>query len=361
MSSVAVYKKFVNEDIEIPSGEYQKKFVKGQKKLMKIFMSPKLETLLKKMLMTADFKAKQVARRILNIDNEEENLFDISYLDLDKDKDDSISYMPANRAWYKLAFANQEEADKTPAPNCEMWTGSGRQSMTVGKLINKLFEDTFHDVAIDSFVKAFKAEVAATMIYNNFKLVKGEEIRKWYAETNYYKDPSHASSNGGGTLNGSCMRYEGGGKNCQKFFDIYVDNPDKCGMLILTNNQNKLLGRAIVWFDLKKPTGGVFMDRIYTVKQSDEELFKKYAQEQGWLYKYNQGPSDYSYMEKGQRVNKSVAVQLKGKKFSAYPYMDTLKYYNPTTGRLGSDPGNPVADTKRLKLESTGGSSSSID
>jgi hypothetical protein len=104
------------------------------------------------------------------------------------------------------------------------------------------------------------------------------------------------------------------------------------------------------------------MDRIYVVRQSDEELFKKYAQEQGWIYKHSQQAYDGTYMENGQKVNKSLALKLvPGGDYKYYPFMDTLKYYNPTTGRLGSDPGNPVEGTKRLKLEGGAGQTTRVD
>lgn len=354
MENVAYYKKFINESDDL--GNDLKKFVKGQKRLLKLFISPTLEKILSKMMKTADFQAKAVANRILNIDKEDENLFDISYLDIDREKDDSVTFISAQRAWVKSNFQNQEEADQKPSPGSELWTTSGRQSLSIGKLVNKLF-DNFSEIAVDKFVNAYKAEIAAITIYDRFKLVRGEDIKFWYAEKNYF------TAGGSGTLLGSCMRYDGtsGGKSCQQYFDIYTKNPEKCALLILTNRDNKLLGRALVWSNLRKPTDKTFMDRIYTVKQSDVELFKKYAQEQGWLYKNEQRADDVSYIEDGQRVNKSMAVQLNPGTYKYYPYMDSLKYYNPTTGRLGSDPGNKPEGTKRFKLDGTGGNANQID
>lgn len=353
MSTLSPYNKFINEDV-LEGDPNKPKFVKGEKKLLKLFISTKMETMLKKMLKTADFQAKAVASRILNIDKDpEENLFDISYIDIDKD--DSISYIPSNRAWGKWGFTNQEQADIRLPDNSDIWTSTQRQSMSIGKLVNKLFDD-FSEIAAISALSA----VTNLSIYDRFKLVKGEDIRFWYAESNYYKEPG---TNGGG-LGQSCMRYDSSskeGKNCQSFFDIYCKNPEKCQLLILTNQNNKLLGRALVWSNLRKPTDRVFMDRIYVTKQSDAELFKKYAMEQGWIYKYDQQAYDHSYMDAGTRVNKSIAVQLKPAEYKTYPFMDTLKYYNPTTGRLGSDPGNPVEGTKRWKLEGGGGAPQRVD
>ena len=345
----------LNEDIDTGTmtGGEPRKFVKGERRLMKVFISPRLQDILGKITKTGTFQSKAVANRILGLKNTDE-LFDISYLDIDKEKDDSITFMPVNRAWLKMAFPDQETADKEPSPACEMWTAAGRQPLSVGKLVNRLFDD-FKDESIAKFVDSYKAEVAAIMIYNRFKEVKGEDIRFWYAESNY-------ASPGTPGLANSCMRYDGttNGTNCQPFFDIYCKNPEKCSLLILTDHRNKLIGRAVVWHDLRKPTAKTFMDRIYVTKQSDAELFKKYAQEQGWLYKYDQQAQDASYMEDGKRVQKSIAIALKPVDHKKYPYMDTLKFYNPSTGRLGSDAGNPVDGTKRYKCESGTGQPSQI-
>lgn len=338
------YKNFLNEINEAKP----EKFVK-EKKLLKIFISPRLLVILNNMIKTGDFQVKTVANRIIGLTKTDNELFDISYFDMEEGKNDFISFMPASRAWRSMNFKDQEEANIDPDIDCPMWKGSGRQSLAAGKLVNKLF-DNFSDMAIEKFVNAFRAEISALFIFNNFRVVKGEDIRNWYHEKNYSTNPI-------GNLNQSCMRYN----NCQSFFDLYCKNPDKCGLLILTDYNQKLIGRALVWFGLRKPTDKTFMDRIYVNKPSDEELFKKYAIQQGWLYKYQQSAHDTSYVENGQRIQKSVSLQLPAMEYKKYPYMDTLKFYNPGTGRLASDQGNPVEGFKRIKLESGDGSYGRID
>jgi hypothetical protein len=346
MSTLAPYKTFLNEADEV-SPDDSKKFVKGDKKLMKLFLSPKLTDILNKMSKTGDFQVKTVANRILGLKNTDE-LFDLSYIDVEPNKDDTLSFMPSARAWRNMEFADQEDANKEPTTEDPCWKASGRQAVAVGKFINKLFDD-FSDVSIARFVNAYKAEIAATQIFNRFKIVRGQDIRQYYSERTYAGKE--------GTLGGSCMRYD----NCQPFFDIYCENPEKIGLIILTNFDNKLIGRALLWGPLRKPTDKIFMDRIYTIKQSDEELFKKFAIENDWLFKYAQQAHDVSYIEGGQRINKSMAVPLKPKQYRYYPYMDTMKYYNPGTGRIGSDPGNPVIDHKRVLLEGADGSAKKLD
>jgi hypothetical protein len=331
MGNISHYKNFLNEADE------PVKPVKGEKKLMKIFISPRLTDILMKLTKFPDSMVKIVTNRILGL-TKTDDLFDKSYLDFVDGKMDLISFMPAARAWRSMEFKDQDDANKQPTPDCPMWNASARQTQSIGKFINYKFGN------------AFRAEISALFIYDNFKLITGEDIRKWYNEKNYAPV--------GGNLNTSCMRYD----KCQSYMDLYCAYPDKIGLLILTDENNKLLGRALIWKGLRKPTDKTLMDRIYTTKSSEEELFKKYAAEKGWLHKYQQAASDNSYVENGQRVQKSVALQLlPPKSFKQYPYMDTMKYYNPGTGRMGSDAGNPVEGKRRIKLESTDGSYQNID
>jgi hypothetical protein len=90
-------------------------------------------------------------------------------------------------------------------------------------------------------------------------------------------------------------------------------------------------------------------------------LYIDYAIENGWLYKAAQVMNDSSYMENGKKVYSSVAIQIKPIKFDTYPSLDTLSYYTPSTGRLGSNPGNYVPGNPRYHLNSTTGVATKID
>ena len=65
-------------------------------------------------------------------------------------------------------------------------------------------------------------------------------------------------------------------KECQGYFDIYTENTDKVSMIILMSEEDptKICGRAILWLDDKRRR---FMDRIYTIRNSDILLFKEYC------------------------------------------------------------------------------------
>ena len=81
------------------------------------------------------------------------------------------------------------------------------------------------------------------------------------------------------------------------------------------------------------------MDRIYTV--NDEELafhFKKWANENGYLYKDKQSWNNTLWWvdENGQRIYKEISIKLDARYYDEYPYLDTFKFYNPNTGSISN-------------------------
>lgn len=175
------------------------------------------------------------------------------------DKNDMISYLPLDK--YKRLESNDDP-----------YSSRLRQIMKVGKFLKFLSGDLLSEKDIENYVNKYKALYQTYIIGLNdkLKLVSGEDIRFWYNEKNYVK--------GGGVLNSSCMRYESKGKEMQMF----VDNPKVIQMLIMVNDDNKLLGRALVW-RLAIPSNTTFMDYIYTRNDSDAELFMLYAKSNNWL------------------------------------------------------------------------------
>lgn len=109
-----------------------------------------------------------------------------------------------------------------------------------------------------------------------FEKVKGEDIRYWYHYEQY--------ADGCNTLNGSCM----GDDDCQPYFDLYVNNPKVCNLLILKGDDNKIRGRALLW-TFKDSDGNEvkLMDRIYG-KDSTIERFKRWATKNGYWYNERQ-------------------------------------------------------------------------
>lgn len=241
------------------------------------------------------------------------------YLQNNKEPEKFVAVYRAKQT-KKVVFANIPEAR--------------RSEVKLGRFVNKLVDiysksdalknstDSYDEVPffdftasdIEKFVNTYTAKVLFEQnALERFRVVSGEEIRKWYDEKNY------SSTNGGGQLNNSCMRHA----KCQKYLDIYVENPKVCQLLILMDGTDKkILGRALLW---KTESGVNFMDRIYTEKDNYMKLFKQWGEQNN----YQMRNSNYR--------SEDLIVKVKPKIYSYYPYMDTLSCYAPVKGILSND------------------------
>lgn len=267
-----------------------------------------------------DFKLLKVIDTNGKISNERYRVagYYLYYLQNNKDPQKFVAiYRSKSGNTGKVVFANIPEAR--------------RSEVKLGRFVNKLVDiysksdalknsDNSYDevpffdfkaVDIEKFVNAYTAKVLFEQnALDRFKVVSGEEIRKWYDEKNY------SNINGGGQLNNSCMRFS----RCRKYFDIYVENPKVCQLLILMDSTGKKIdGRALLW---KTESGENFMDRVYTSKDSYMKLFKQWGEQNNYQMK--------SYNYRGE----NIIVKVNPKIYSYYPYMDTLSCYAPVKGIL---------------------------
>lgn len=224
------------------------------------------------------------------------------------------------------------------------------QKSFIGRVARKMLEvagKKYSDKELEDFVNEFKFHVS---IQKNrellFELVEGEKIKYYYHLDRYDYTKE-------GPLHGSCMRY----KKCQKYFGIYVENPQVCKLLILKSpdNQDLIIGRALIW---TLDNGDIFMDRIYYSYESDVNLFKDYAIKNGWCYKQRQESSSHTTIEwNPEKLREGdLIVKLQNYWFDDYPYMDTLKYLYEYRQILSNN--NYRAD---LTLESTEGGRGDCD
>lgn len=184
-----------------------------------------------------------------------------------------------------------------------------RGSIKIGRFINKIFDLYFIENKeerakytasdIEKFVNAYSALILYKRNFMNFfKIVSGEDIKHWYLNDNY--------STQTGQLGSSCMRY----LNCQNFFNIYIENPEVCQLLIFMNvTGDKINGRALLWTDVD---GKKWIDRIYTSKDNYILLFNKWAEKNDYTCVYSS--------------NDKVKVKVKNKNYGKYPYIDSLRY-----------------------------------
>ena len=96
------------------------------------------------------------------------------------------------------------------------------------------------------------------------------------------------------------------------------------------NDKNELRGRALIW---DADNGTRFIDRIYTSNKEYDANFYTYCRENNILLT----PSKVTLENDGD--------------YEFYPYMDLMKYYNPTSGELNFE----MFPGAKYKLENTDG------
>lgn len=174
----------------------------------------------------------------------------------------------------------------------------------IGRFIKRFF-DTYQDKSrfyTAGDIEKFVDEYISTVLYldnalDNFSVVDGDDIRHWYNVNSYeFNDDK-------GQLGQSCMRHE----HCENYFEIYVNNPEKCKLLIFKSSAGNLLGRALLWV---LDDGTKYMDRIYTSQNSFNILFKNWGSVNGYNQYYP--------------LIKEATITLKEEVYDEYPYMDTF-------------------------------------
>lgn len=223
-----------------------------------------------------------------------------------------------------------------------VWS-KNRQDIKIGKGIKALLDISdykFTAQELEQFVNQFKATIdKLNDKFSYFELVDGDEIGHWYNRENYYEPK--------GTLGSSCMA-----SSPKRYFSIYMENPDVCKLLILKSkgDSTKIIGRALLWTLINDEK---YIDRIYTSNDSDIQLFKDYAKDNGWYVKYYNNSSSDSYVidpKTGERNTLETKVKIKKGEYDGYPYLDTFKYWHPDIGILSTE-----RSGDDYTLESTGG------
>jgi len=184
--------------------------------------------------------------------------------------------------------------------------GKFSYSAKVGRVIRKLYGDKFTSQQIEEFVSTYK-EVTTKLGKYDIRVVEGEAIREAYLIDNY-------SSLKSGQLHGSCMRH----KKCQKYFDVYVNNPQSIKMVVCYDLFGKVAARSLLWYNDKEP---VAFDRVYSIDNAHKFALQKYVKETFDI------PNCY------EDDNLRVRVDIKGgiNDYEYFPYLDSLHYLEGET------------------------------
>lgn len=224
----------------------------------------------------------------------------------------------------RYAVLNKDCLSLSDYDDSHIWT-TARNPIRIGRLVRPLLRSAgiaVVDRDIEEFTNQWKAtyDFAADAL-KQFDIVKGDSISYWYNSDRYLE--------GGGTLNNSCMA-----EVEDYYFEIYTSN-SQVSLVILYDDEgqlqdgkytsSKIKGRAILWDAEINGNNVKFMDRIYTTHDSDVELFKQFAQKNGWFYKDSQSMTPREYITDGNSKSKyEIVVKVDNADCDAYPYVDTM-------------------------------------
>ena len=300
---------------------------------MMIFYSDAFRELLTNIAMSDS--AGNVARILLQVEDNDDSKD--TYTLIDKtDKNDMISYVQTSRFYREYPHSDLDKQRGPFIKNSKFWTSGRTPQYGIGRWVRHIFNDVrqtpIKNEDLESFVNAYKSTYdKMNKGSEKFELVKGEDIRYWYLEDRYEEVK--------GQLGNSCMRYQ----RCQKYLDIYVENPEVCSLLILKGDTpDKIIGRALIWTIHDGPgvAGREFMDRVYMINDSDKLLFEAYAKEHNIFRSQT-----YTYK-----------IKVKEGRYNYYPYMDTFTCYDYEKGILTSGVDGYSEDI--LELQNTDGTAS---
>lgn len=274
-----------------------------------------------------------IGRYLIEIERVDDKPFVTNYIDLSDDKEHLLAVLD-KKAQSKMTRDGFTETDMFSQDKM----GNLRQKIRAGKIIRQILSTVggnFTENEINDFVDQFRqawdekykfSEVEEEVDkFANLRVVKGEEIKKWYLVDNYAEVD--------GTLGKSCMRYS----KCQYYLGIYTENPDVCSMLILLDETGqKIRGRALVW-ELHSPKV-TYMDRQYTINNDEDvTIMRMYAKSKGWYYRASNttGSTTEMVSPTGELVDEDeLEVYLSKYEFDYYPYVDTLQYFDYGDGLL---------------------------
>lgn len=237
-----------------------------------------------------------------------------------------ITYIDLSNVLGYLSFMSCDKVDNSLDNFIQ---NKNRDTIKIGRFINKIFPGRYSSSQIEYFTNKFKSIDDTSD--EKMELVSGRKITKWY--TSDILDPC-------GNLINSCMN-----NRLHSTFKIYSEN--RGVKLLVLLKDNKLAGRALVWkiksINDKSIKAEYFMDRVYYTKEHYLHKMINYAKKMDWCYK----SIDSGYLQDIITYNNKtyygvkLCVKLENYKFGKFPYLDTFsrlkrgKLYNDTEQKKG--------------------------
>jgi hypothetical protein len=215
----------------------------------------------------------------------------ISFFDVDKNNPEVLTYLPAKK------FEGDPDTKK------------GRQAMKVGRVL-KTLKPGLTDAQLEQEVVSYRTAYKIIILGEgkNLDVVTGEDIRYWYSNSHYAMGKRGGCST---ELWNSCMS----SPSTKPVFNLYCENPDKIALCVYTNEDDKLMARALVW---RLDDGNVYMDRIYSNAPEERKMLIDYANKND-MKSYSKGGTG--------RMEVTLPKDYGGKHrpVSGNPYMDTFR------------------------------------
>lgn len=316
-------------------------------KMKKIFISPELKTILKNIVETNSDDKTVISKALLKVgedgvSEDAANKDYYNYFTISTESKKYISFVKKDKLTEKIVKYNDDLTKKSQVTN-DMLQDFDEKFFTrkvarvrakPGKFISRVFkkeyiEENFRARDIEYFSNQYAASVRDKV---DIRLVKGNDIKKYYLQDNYEEDCPP------GTLRGSCM----GPRNRQDFMNFYANN-DNVSMLVSFSENNKVTARAIVWDNVKFYKGdklvdeGSFMDRVYYTDDWLEQKFKNWAKEEGCYSKFRQSHDSQTSFITPDAKQRDFKIEIPLDLRSEYfPYMDTLCFPNYEKGVLSN-------------------------
>lgn len=195
-----------------------------------------------------------------------------------------------------------------PEPDNYYWN-KNKVDIKVGRFIRRfLSESNFTDSQIEDFVNKWKS-------LSN----KGEKFEYWLGQKipEAYETRNYLGEHGYNPLWNSCMN------DRTELVDFYVFIRG-LNMVVLLNNENKILGRSLLWEDVE---GRKFLDRIYYINDWDYFKFIDLAKKNGWYYKAkNKSYSDWILNGDVKKIEVKIKYPKEAIQPDMFPYLDTFYF-----------------------------------
>lgn len=217
----------------------------------------------------------------------------------------------------------------------DIWN-ENRTEIKIGRFIKRFFGTEYTDVEIEKFVNQWKSlEENST-----FEIWEGWKIKEGYKSNNYF-----FAENSSNSLINSCMNDQ------TNLIEFYQYCPS-AKLLVLLDENNLILGRALVWTDYMNK---VIMDRVYYALDKDYHKFVYYAKKNGWFYKKRNISGGSSFIKDTTEVFLKTKVKVPNvfkyeEEGESFPYMDTF-YYAQNEWCMNYEP----SDSEYYKLNDTDG------